>query len=445
MSAVQLDPPLLEPRTDSPPSWDFVRRRFENCRSLHSACRRFVSVGYTPSRLLDVGDDLGESICLVGKEDVVGNEYATLSHCWGDGQIPRLAMDNENRFRKGVDTKDLPCTFADAVQVCRHLRIRYLWIDSLCIRQDSTEDWAIESSRMKNTYASAVVNIAASSAANSQDGLFFDRDPDLVSDRAFPADTYLCASHDKWTSVDELPLNRRGWVMQERLLSNRTLHFTSTEIFWQCRSQLSSESVSDLFSTGFYPEDEGTISGHMDLRGVLEEIQLHGAHASCLQRFAAAWSRVVRRYSGCGLSYDSDKLVALCGIVGEAEKVVGDECVAGHWKQQLPSSLCWMVFPQLPVPFSEKMPLPHRNQAAGERKRAQEWRAPTWSWASMNCSVSPYWEKGERIINVVQVLEASACRNINGSLTSAKLRVQGALFEAKCEVGKENESPHRDV
>jgi hypothetical protein len=423
---------------------------------LHSVCRKLVSVGYTPSRLLDVSIHFGDSVRVVEKHDVVGSEYATLSHCWGDGNIPRLTADNERKLRGGIEITDLPLTFADAVRVCRHLAIRYLWIDSLCIKQDSAEDWAVESSRMKDTYTSAALNIAASSAANSHGGLFFNRDPEVVrpfpvriespwgalreynsrkddqpEDETLPADTYLFASRDKWVAVDELPLNQRGWVMQERLLSNRTLHFTSTEIFWQCRSQLSSESVRDLYPTGFDPEDESTVSGHMNLREVLEDMQQQGANPSLLCHFAAAWSRFVKRYSACGLSHESDKLVALCGIVEEIEKVVGDECVAGHWKQQLPSSLCWVVFPQIPVPFSEQLPLPHRNKAPPGRRRSQEWRAPTWSWASMNSGVSPYREKGEAIFAAVQVLEVSACKNINGSLTSAKLVVQGALFEAK--------------
>ena len=29
------------------------------------------------------------------------------------------------------------------------------------------------------------------------------------------------------------PLNKRGWVLQERILSSRTAHFTSTEVVWE--------------------------------------------------------------------------------------------------------------------------------------------------------------------------------------------------------------------
>ncbi|KAK4452498.1 heterokaryon incompatibility protein-domain-containing protein, partial [Podospora aff. communis PSN243] len=376
---VELNTPGLEPSTDSPSSLEFMRRRFEDCLKLHSACRRFVSVGYTPSRLLDVGKHLGDSVRVVEKQDVVGSGYATLSHCWGDGNIPRLMADNEHELRGGIKVTDLPLTFADAVRVCRHLDIRHLWIDSLCIKQDSAEDWAVESSRMKDTYMSAALNIAASSATNSHGGLFFDRDPDIVG--PFPVRVgapwgarrvYNSRKYDN--ADDGLPLNQRGWVMQERLLSNRTLHFTSTEIFWQCRSQLSSESVSDL--------------------GVLEDMQQHGVNPCRLRNLAAAWSRFVKRYSTCGLSHESDKLVALCGIFEEVEKVVGDECMAGHWKRQLPNSLCWVVFPQIPVP-------------------SHEWRAPSWSWASMNSGVSPYMEKEERLFILAELLEVSVRRKIN--------------------------------
>ncbi|KAK3358097.1 hypothetical protein B0T25DRAFT_440444, partial [Lasiosphaeria hispida] len=55
------------------------------------------------------------------------------------------------------------------------LGIRYLWIVSLCIIQDSTADWEAESAAMARVYGLTSVNIAATSSLDSRGGLLFDR------------------------------------------------------------------------------------------------------------------------------------------------------------------------------------------------------------------------------------------------------------------------------
>jgi hypothetical protein len=158
--------------------------------------------------------------------------------------------------------------------------------------------------------------------------------------------------------VDRFPLNRRAWVVQERLLSNRTLQFTRSEIFWHCRQSTASETVWDLEGAGFhignYSSEE--VFGYMDM--ILGRIELDGMGSSASQALYSAWAALVGIYSGCGLTRESDKLVALWGIVEKMERLVGDECVAGHWKKHLPQSLCWST-----------------NWRPSSRPR--RWRAPT--------------------------------------------------------------------
>ena len=64
----------------------------------------------------------------------------------------------------------------DAVVVTRLLGLRYLWIDSLCIIQDSKSDWEEEGSKMDQVYKNAYVTLAATSATTSHDG-FLQRTP----------------------------------------------------------------------------------------------------------------------------------------------------------------------------------------------------------------------------------------------------------------------------
>jgi hypothetical protein len=71
--------------------------------------------------------------------------------------------------------EELPKTFRDAIEICRKLDISYIWIDSLCVIQGDTEDWAKESITMINVYSGGMLNTAASRASDGGQGLFFER------------------------------------------------------------------------------------------------------------------------------------------------------------------------------------------------------------------------------------------------------------------------------
>jgi hypothetical protein len=89
-----------------------------------------------------------------------------------------LTRNNLQQFRQNIPEEALPKTFRDAICVCRYLGIGFLWIDSLCIIQDSGEDWGRESSAMARVYGDAYLNIAATSAKDGTVGCFFDRSRD---------------------------------------------------------------------------------------------------------------------------------------------------------------------------------------------------------------------------------------------------------------------------
>lgn len=74
----------------------------------------------------------------------------------------------------------MPKTFRDAIIVARQLDLRYLWIDSLCIIQDSADDWSKESAEMGRICQQASITIFAESAENDDGGLFFDRDVEIM-------------------------------------------------------------------------------------------------------------------------------------------------------------------------------------------------------------------------------------------------------------------------
>lgn len=180
--------------------------------------------------------------------------YIVLSHCWGtptDEEKRRFCTTRENYRNRleGFGCGDLPMTFQDAVQVTRKLDKEYLWIDSLCIIQGDEEDWKTEAGCMEKVFASAYCTIAASSATSCKDG-FLERNTNSqyiqvqdISGRRL----YVCDDIDDFSNdVDAGPLNQRAWVLQERVLSRRTIHFSATQTYWECGEGVRCENFTRL-------------------------------------------------------------------------------------------------------------------------------------------------------------------------------------------------------
>jgi hypothetical protein len=134
---------------------------------------------------------------------------------------------------QGFSYDELPRTFQDAVRVTRQLGKKFLWIDALCIIQGPDGDWETEARAMEDVFACAYCTIAASSARGWEDGFL---KPDLDSLRigmqGIPSTPTCACDFDK--DVEEGPLMKRAWVLQERVLSRRTIHFAATHTYWEC-------------------------------------------------------------------------------------------------------------------------------------------------------------------------------------------------------------------
>lgn len=104
-------------------------------------------------------------------------KYVAPSHCWGITNTAILKNGTLRTMTDGIDWSKLPKTFQGAIYVTRRLGFRYLWIDYLCIIQDSPEDWSKESGTMHAVYANCVLTIGASWGKDSGTGLFIERKP----------------------------------------------------------------------------------------------------------------------------------------------------------------------------------------------------------------------------------------------------------------------------
>jgi hypothetical protein len=308
---------------------------------------------------------------LVESSENTPGPYFTLSHCWGGAQPFKLTSDSEPLLRTGLDVEYLPKTFRDAIYVCQQIGVYYLWIDSLCIFQDCMDDWKQEAARMHTVYAGAACNIAATSAANSDVGLSFNRDVNALQPFWIRKDnseqSYVVINYCDVSSIERSPLNKRAWVLQERFLSKRIMHFTADGVFWECLEKR----ASDIF-----PDSMWSYKKHIPLVRDLREmkISIHGQHrfqlglADDSYKF---WRGILNRYTGCNMTRETDKLIAMNGIVRQIENMTGARMVWGMWDHLLIHELLW-------VPGSLQI------QA---NFRPSEWRAPTWSWASQNLSV----------------------------------------------------------
>jgi hypothetical protein len=129
-----------------------------------------------PTRLLDVGfQDNCQDIRVISTEYLPPTTiYLTLSHCWGTISFIKLTTQTFTEMSQRIRHESLPRTFQDAVELTRCLGYRYIWIDSLCIVQDSREDWLQESSRMAQVYSRGLLNISATASDNGNGGLFQD-------------------------------------------------------------------------------------------------------------------------------------------------------------------------------------------------------------------------------------------------------------------------------
>ncbi|KAL2672193.1 hypothetical protein Neosp_012894 [[Neocosmospora] mangrovei] len=210
-----------------------------------------------PTRLIDIGQP-GSKIQLyeTRPDDKTENlKYIALSHQWGDPTASnhfRTTTQNYAAHLNNIDFYKLPDTFKDAVTMTRDMGIRYLWIDSICIIQGPDGDFNTESQRMEDVFSSAYCVIAASCARDQWDGFLKNRpESDLRRFATFrngrDPPFYVCQFLDDFnTDVLEGPLNKRGWVLQERVLARRTIFFTDKQIYWECGNGVRCETLTHM-------------------------------------------------------------------------------------------------------------------------------------------------------------------------------------------------------
>ena len=216
--------------------------------------------------------------------------------------------------------------------------------------------------------------------------------------------------------IETSPLNVRAWVVQERVLSRRHLFMTCNQLWWECHGLWANEvfpggveknqpywsSISRigyyaLTTLGYQSIHHGALlaSSPVDQNdNTIDQLPRHSSSKELSKvDMEDLWKNLTLQYTSCNLTYASDKLPALSGVAqifsiaqGSGFSLDENSYLAGIWRPHLPNALCWRVA------FSNKY----------FRRRPDAYRAPSWSWASIDGTIEHYY-KGKSVSSVMDV------------------------------------------
>lgn len=322
-----------------------------------------------PTRVLDVSRSNGALIYLCSASHLSGEDYVALSYCWGGDQPLKLLSNNKTGLENGIPFTSLPQTLQDAVTCSKALGYRYLWVDALCIMQDSESDRLKEIGNMASIYRNAAVTITAVVAGSVSEGyLDYNRLDSIESAfETWRSGTAHCPVNielddgrigmlsiipqvEGRNATKFMPLNKRGWCLQESMLPRRLLYYGPQELLFRCLTvncQSVVPSVID-YTNGIDPPR-------------IPSGERHDLNSKRL------WYDIVRDFSLRKVSLAEDRIHAIGGVISELERKWEDECIFGIWKSRLLEDLCWLS----------------KNESLVERSR----HAPSWSWMSLNSGI----------------------------------------------------------
>jgi hypothetical protein len=387
------------------------------------------NTGTNANRLINVGelDDFSDLKLEIRPQSGWRDfRYAVLSHTWGGALSSCLTTENLLNFQDKIPFGQLPQTFKDTIIATRRLNVqfnvRYLWIDALCIIQNSKQDWENEAPKMGSIYRNAFLGFAATFGKNGETGLFRNRNPlslrpcIVQANWNYKGGLFFCEDRAAVENMlDNSALGRRGWVLQERIFLRRVLHFSCQQLFWECSTTMAASEA--------YPN------------GLFESRQLFQSKAFSVDTWKWSpghrragkapnhdpydiWSSIVSAYSMTSLKYCSDKLVAIGSLAIQLQRHFGsrDAYAAGLWKAQFPAQLLWKVYSTARKSTTASRPKPYR--------------APTWSWASVEGKIYSLPANGSYKTKLAKVLSIDISytkRNIALGVDHAVLRLRGLI------------------
>lgn len=312
--------------------------------------------------------------------------YAKLSYCWGGVAQPTTTVSNLQDHLQSIDPTRLPKTITDAIDVCRAIGLRYLWVDALCITQDNDNEKQEEIANMGLIYKNSTVTIVAASAAKVSDGFLGNGKPEepgaqlpLYIDESTTGTVYLRMKNASQTYTSHEPIFQRGWTYQELLLSPRAIVFDSNQITLKCLTDFYEpvfETYLDLKVDA--PELPVGVFGMVDANLARRATRESSNYYINLTQYQI-WKAIMHDYSERELSSFEDRLPALAGIAAELAAVWGDTYLAGFWRRTIVQCLGWRRTNRK-IRYPDYGP--QKDLFEGVIDRARRTESPTWSWAT---------------------------------------------------------------
>ncbi|KAI0378857.1 heterokaryon incompatibility protein-domain-containing protein [Hypomontagnella monticulosa] len=333
----------------------------------------------TPSLRLVLGEDLAKRTSRAEKV-----QYAALSYCWGTAsEAAAQAVTGKETIAQrcsGIPEEELTPVIRDAIEICRTLNIRYIWVDALCIIQRCLSDWETESLKMAHIYGGAYLTICPIASSSCHEGFL---------KRNLTQNLEIHFKSVRWPGVEQdyrlcwpLPVRagmevlnpfraqgalsysgwaKRGWTFQELLLSRQLLCFGSLRSYL-----VTPQSV----ITEFGDEENLQATLGMALQDFGGEIKRQDDQAYKLRNL---WMSLVGEYSGRRFTSRKDILPALSSIAQLSSHLLDDEYKAGLWEKDLPEQLLWTVDSEVDHGLESLLGFladPERDSG------------PSWSWSS---------------------------------------------------------------
>ncbi|KAM7203907.1 hypothetical protein V8F33_001878 [Rhypophila sp. PSN 637] len=330
---------------------ELVCRWLSTCLKEHPRCGSGAAARL-PTRVLDVGLVASDPVKLYASQGEDAR-YICLTYCWGNAQFIKTTKETLEDHQKNIQFDLFPQTFRDTILIARALGIRYVWIDSLCIIQDDSADWAHES-------------MAPGWAKSPTSGCFPPSEKGLEVESVLAREVFHFYKRSVASRDDHFPLLARPWTYQERILSPRILYFSGHESIWDCRDVRICEC-----GGARHVENELNKGGFYNL--VSDQQSLDNKAYNHRQ----LWRTMVTEYTTHQLSHLSDRLPAILGLANEMQHRRKSEYLAGLWRDTLIQDMCWRKVISSPPPT--------RKVDKGRlRTPLNQQRAPTWSWGSVD-------------------------------------------------------------
>jgi hypothetical protein len=438
-----------------------IRDWLERCEDERDGYHKICSLSeraYVPTRLIKISgppDQLQlRIVCGDDVEEYDMSRYVALSYCWGGDQPNKLTHENHDLYKKNITWESLPGTIQDAAKTAQVLGFHYIWIDSMCIVQDSKEDKEAEISQMTKVYAHATLTVVNKRGDKVTEGFLHPRTllsgTSSIQYRAKDGQTQrlTLSFADASKREESSAVNTRGWTLQEYLLSRRRLVIGTWSTEWLCRREVDGHrdgwvaSYSYRSRAGLPSDHEGAGWAGKGPFGSKEAESVYSSSFINAAMFFSVnpgypsgqlnealvrdpWYAIVDSYSLRSVTESEDRVLALSGIAERFANSIPGRYIAGLWENMMPESLFW-----------------YRHGMVNDRP--VRYRGPSWSWVSIDGQVdlAPIDNCLCEMLSVEYMLENAEA--LYGAVRNATLHIKGPALSIEWRYTRQDRQRQED-